>query len=141
MVSRGPNSDVSHGDTFGLVHGVDNLIGHITRIKVHIFWTIRAQPVRVRRTVQNFAHQRAVALAIMARNPRRRCWVYDASNKPRGKYACWFNNSDFYLAMRFNPKGFREEIDRRFCRAVNICLLYTSPSPRDQRGSRMPSSA
>ena len=25
--------------------------------------------------------------------------------------------------------------------APNICLLYTSPSPRDQRGSRMPSSA
>ena len=24
---------------------------------------------------------------------------------------------------------------------VNTCLLYTSPSPRDQRGSRMPSSA
>ena len=24
---------------------------------------------------------------------------------------------------------------------VRICLLYTSPSPRDQRGSRMPSSA
>ena len=24
---------------------------------------------------------------------------------------------------------------------VQICLLYTSPSPRDQRGSRMPSSA
>ena len=28
------------------------------------------------------------------------------------------------------------------CRALDpICLLYTSPSPRDQRGSRMPSSA
>ena len=26
-------------------------------------------------------------------------------------------------------------------RLHNICLLYTSPSPRDQRGSRMPSSA
>ena len=25
--------------------------------------------------------------------------------------------------------------------ATYICLLYTSPSPRDQRGSRMPSSA
>ena len=25
--------------------------------------------------------------------------------------------------------------------SVNRCLLYTSPSPRDQRGSRMPSSA
>ena len=24
---------------------------------------------------------------------------------------------------------------------VMVCLLYTSPSPRDQRGSRMPSSA
>ena len=24
---------------------------------------------------------------------------------------------------------------------IMICLLYTSPSPRDQRGSRMPSSA
>ena len=26
-------------------------------------------------------------------------------------------------------------------RRVGVCLLYTSPSPRDQRGSRMPSSA
>ena len=25
--------------------------------------------------------------------------------------------------------------------ATSACLLYTSPSPRDQRGSRMPSSA
>ena len=24
---------------------------------------------------------------------------------------------------------------------IDTCLLYTSPSPRDQRGSRMPSSA
>ena len=26
-------------------------------------------------------------------------------------------------------------------RRFYVCLLYTSPSPRDQRGSRMPSSA
>ena len=26
-------------------------------------------------------------------------------------------------------------------RVIESCLLYTSPSPRDQRGSRMPSSA
>ena len=25
--------------------------------------------------------------------------------------------------------------------SITCCLLYTSPSPRDQRGSRMPSSA
>ena len=30
---------------------------------------------------------------------------------------------------------------KRIVEAFNICLLYTSPSPRDQRGSRMPSSA
>ena len=29
----------------------------------------------------------------------------------------------------------------RLCDPVIVCLLYTSPSPRDQRGSRMPSSA
>ena len=30
---------------------------------------------------------------------------------------------------------------RRFLGRFQGCLLYTSPSPRDQRGSRMPSSA
>ena len=29
----------------------------------------------------------------------------------------------------------------KLSRQINICLLYTSPSPRDQSGSRMPSSA
>ena len=38
------------------------------------------------------------------------------------------------------------KLDRDFTRESFIaeygdCLLYTSPSPRDQRGSRMPSSA
>ena len=33
----------------------------------------------------------------------------------------------------------RMEFDVRFY--LVACLLYTSPSPRDQRGSRMPSSA
>ena len=31
--------------------------------------------------------------------------------------------------------------NRGLAGAFNTCLLYTSPSPRDQRGSRMPSSA
>ena len=37
------------------------------------------------------------------------------------EYACWFL---LYVIL-----------------VPNICLLYTSPSPRDQRGSRMPASA
>ena len=32
-------------------------------------------------------------------------------------------------------------IDRNVFNNFITCLLYTSPSPRDQRGSRMPSSA
>ena len=31
--------------------------------------------------------------------------------------------------------------DRYYSKEFMDCLLYTSPSPRDQRGSRMPSSA
>ena len=34
-----------------------------------------------------------------------------------------------------------EQVERKLERLRKHCLLYTSPSPRDQRGSRMPSSA
>ena len=35
-----------------------------------------------------------------------------------------------------------KNIEPNFCwECYSCCLLYTSPSPRDQRGSRMPSSA
>ena len=42
------------------------------------------------------------------------------------------------------PMPYAESIDTEYeseCSDTNYCLLYTSPSPRDQRGSRMPSSA
>ena len=40
-------------------------------------------------------------------------------------------------------KPFTENRGRKHCffEWIYFCLLYTSPSPRDQRGSRMPSSA
>ena len=34
-----------------------------------------------------------------------------------------------------------ESIGKPLPQRINICLLYTSPSPRDMRRSRMPSSA
>ena len=37
--------------------------------------------------------------------------------------------------------GWFTEPAPKFSDLEDICLLYTSPSPRDQRGSRMPSSA
>ena len=48
----------------------------------------------------------------------------------RGYDADWFREA-------LKDKGIRPCIPGRKQR----CLLYTSPSPRDQRGSRMPSSA
>ena len=65
------------------------------------------------------------------------------------------------IALQVSPKGFKREcfaFGRELKALVDIvqktrtrleiehtipgpCLLYTSPSPRDQRGSRMPSSA
>ena len=35
----------------------------------------------------------------------------------------------------------KSTVGRLLARFYDVCLLYTSPSPRDQRGSRMPSSA
>ena len=55
------------------------------------------------------------------------------------------------VAAGMNPMDLKRGIDlavevvvanlSKQSKRVNTCLLYTSPSPRDQRGSRMPSSA
>ena len=37
--------------------------------------------------------------------------------------------------------GFSGESERKAPKDLDDCLLYTSPSPRDKRQSRMPSSA
>ena len=46
--------------------------------------------------------------------------------------------SEFLLSDMVHVTG---GLDPDLDRHLNTCLLYTSPSPRDQRGSRMPSSA
>ena len=43
----------------------------------------------------------------------------------------------YYVSQRAIGQGYKSSK----IKTVNACLLYTSPSPRDQRGSRMPSSA
>ena len=47
-------------------------------------------------------------------------------------------HKQIYMQLSLNLKGI---VGQRLIPATNGCLLYTSPSPRDQRGSRMPSSA
>ena len=52
--------------------------------------------------------------------------------------------ADDYVVKPFSVRVLMERVKsllRRHSRAHGACLLYTSPSPRDQRGSRMPSSA
>ena len=48
------------------------------------------------------------------------------------------------VETKFTLRVFRAKVDfssRCLDALCSNCLLYTSPSPRDQRGSRMPSSA
>ena len=45
---------------------------------------------------------------------------------------------DYALKYYLEHNEMLEDDDIEWC---NICLLYTSPSPRDERLSRMPSSA
>ena len=50
------------------------------------------------------------------------------------------------VVAKFDEAGLLAEteklkIEQPFGDRSGVCLLYTSPSPRDQRGSRMPSSA
>ena len=45
------------------------------------------------------------------------------------------------IAVAINERRIKTEDGREIVVLPQRCLLYTSPSPRDQRGSRMPSSA
>ena len=47
----------------------------------------------------------------------------------------------FDLPSRLADQLSQGELDVALIPVIEACLLYTSPSPRDQRGSRMPSSA
>ena len=56
----------------------------------------------------------------------------------RGEGETENSNTTFSTDKRLNAVPRDENVETR---TTPSCLLYTSPSPRDQRGSRMPSSA
>ena len=66
--------------------------------------------------------------------------LYDSTPKHRDNFKKLVNDG-FYDDLLFHRviKGFM--IQGGDPKSKGACLLYTSPSPRDQRGSRMPSSA
>ena len=61
--------------------------------------------------------------------------IFDAYNKAATDMATEYTDE-----LMEQMTALQEQVDGRDAWDID-CLLYTSPSPRDQRGSRMPSSA
>ena len=77
-----------------------------------------------------------VLLAVMGERKTLVCSCGAVKVNVHSNYISTESNSDNY------ELGEIQEIDSSYVPLLpNPCLLYTSPSPRDQRGSRMPSSA
>ena len=67
---------------------------------------------------------------------RIKAYCYDVRREPRGQ--------QIFLSRahpKFMEKLFVQEVPEIYDGLIEICLLYTSPSPRDATLSRMPSSA
>ena len=72
--------------------------------------------------------------------------VLRVENKKEKEYMVWVNKNitqDFIERMRKGVRIMGKMTKRCYVKRINdnSCLLYTSPSPRDISGSRMPSSA
>ena len=78
-------------------------------------------------------HRDAQGKGPKEKGPRDNRWYFRlmAPNTKGDKFA-WLDPTSIYI----NGAAFTDLLDD-----LCACLLYTSPSPRDQRGSRMPSSA
>ena len=63
------------------------------------------------------------------------------SSQPEGEAAADTRDNQAEPLELTDPIGDLPAIEAGESEWFEVCLLYTSPSPRDQRGSRMPSSA
>ena len=69
--------------------------------------------------------------------------IYD-SGSPTDRVPLDGLKADCFLALGDNDSAlgcYERILENQSDAPYWVCLLYTSPSPRDQRGSRMPSSA
>ena len=68
--------------------------------------------------------------------------VHTAGGRATGHRMCRHVSPRFRLPpYLLSPQPSEVECVRQIKTKINTCLLYTSPSPRDKRQSRMPSSA
>ena len=75
--------------------------------------------------------------SFIATNYFRTFWTNDRMSMRYTYFSC----RELCLVIDFLIDNIYVRFGRSVFRQVIGCLLYTSPSPRDQRGSRMPSSA
>ena len=68
-------------------------------------------------------------------------WHYPFSLSAPNRYQSVANNNNYRCNTVWPTPCFVWPLRSTHLRKKRGCLLYTSPSPRDQRGSRMPSSA
>ena len=75
---------------------------------------------------------------IGSNNDQRTCVSFDLAGIENIASAAGIRTKNFFIIdQAVFTLARQEQLGQRF----QCCLLYTSPSPRDQRGSRMPSSA
>ena len=72
-------------------------------------------------------------------DPAHAALIFKVDHLELSTYVGRFNTFD--ATLDFDPDDLAATRLNGIVDMTSICLLYTSPSPRDQRGSRMPSSA
>ena len=94
-----------------------------------------------------------IAVIFIARSvkvvPQQNAWVKERLGKYAGTLTPGLNFLIPFVdkvAYKHSLKEIPLDVPSQVCitrdnTQLQVCLLYTSPSPRDQRGSRMPSSA
>ena len=103
---------------------------------------VRIGPKKVQRRYSPVAVAKALGVDLMAENYTLVAGM-DFARELGDKLA---ESSDAVLAktrqlVKEELQGLRQSVGEIVRSEVNACLLYTSPSPRDKRQSRMPSSA
>ena len=104
---------------------------------IHMIETLLTCVSETRREVENFHNECYKNISkecdIGENVPRHAKWQIHRANHP-------FTTPSDYFRKSVTIPLLVTELHSRFTENT-FCLLYTSPSPRDQRGSRMPSSA
>ena len=81
-----------------------------------------------------------MALPVMEANVSKKHLQRTGSKVPVKRFVCLSNNYGVYQKAFF-PSVSDQGSGYKMPETLASCLLYTSPSPRDKRQSRMPSSA